>query len=81
MDDTTGRGRKRYYELLRAMQPYERAEKTVALSKMVRELAVEGIRARFPKASEEEIRVRLVVRLYGREAATRLFGHIPHDAR
>jgi hypothetical protein len=47
---------------------------------MTRELAVAGIRQRHPGASDDEIRVRLVVRLYGRDVARRLFGEIPSDA-
>ena len=35
----------------------------------------------FPKATEQELRVRLTVRLYGREVASRLFGSVPADAR
>lgn len=50
------------------------------LSMAVRELALAGIRERHPEASEQEVRVRLAVRLYGREAATRLFGAVPDDA-
>jgi hypothetical protein len=51
------------------------------LSRAVRELALAGIRELFPEASEQELRVRLTVRLYGRAAAVRLFGLVPADAR
>lgn len=67
--------------LLRAQAPYERLAQAMALSRMVRDLALEGIRSRFPEASEEELRVRLTVRLYGRDAAMRLFREVPSDAR
>jgi hypothetical protein len=70
----------RYHELLRAQQPWERLAQAVALTRMARELAVAGIRERFPASSEREIGVRLVVRLYGRTAAGRLFGELPPDA-
>lgn len=50
------------------------------LSQAVRELALAGIRARHPAADDHELRVRLAVRLYGRECARRVFGHVPHDA-
>lgn len=43
-------------------------------------LAEEGIRRRCPNADEDEVRVRLTVRLYGREAALKLFGSVPEDA-
>lgn len=51
------------------------------LSRGVRALAIAGIRADFPQADEHEIKVRLTVRLYGRDAAARLFGAVPADAR
>lgn len=51
------------------------------LSLGVRELALAGIRESHPEATEDELRVRLTVRLYGREVAQRLFGTVPDDAR
>jgi hypothetical protein len=80
MEDTIGAGLDRYHELLRAQEPYQRAAQTVRLSRMVRDLAVAGIRERHPRASAEEIRIRLTVRLYGRDAAERLFADVPADA-
>lgn len=53
----------------------------MSLTKTVRGLAMEGIRVRFPNASEEEFKVRFAVRLYGRAVAERLFGDVPADAR
>ena len=46
----------------------------------MRELAIAGIREMHPEVSEEELRVRLTVRLYGRAVAVRLFGAVPDDA-
>lgn len=53
----------------------------MSLSRGVRALAEAGIRERCPGASDEEVRVRLTVRLYGRAAAEKLFGAVPDDAR
>jgi hypothetical protein len=80
LQDTSRAGLSRYHQLLRAQQPYERLAQAAALTRMVRELAEAGIRQRHPSASEAEVRVRLTVRLYGRETAQRLFRHIPEDA-
>jgi hypothetical protein len=80
MRDTTGPSLDRYHELLRAKAPHERLAQAMALSRMVRELAASGIRQRFPAASPDEIRVRLAVRLYGADAARRMFGETPADA-
>lgn len=63
------------------MPPERRLEAAMRLSRAVRALALAGIREQFPAASEQELRVRLTVRLYGRAAAERLFGSVPADAR
>jgi hypothetical protein len=80
IQDTQPAALARYHELLRAQAPYERLARASALTRMVRQLAVAGIKQRHPDASEREVRVRLAVRLYGREAAGRLFGELPADA-
>lgn len=51
-----------------------------SLTRMVRDLALAGIRAAHPHATEQELRVRLTARLYGRPVAQRLFGDVPADA-
>lgn len=79
--DTSPAASARYHELLRAMPPERRLEAAMKLSRGVRELAIAGIREMHPDVSEDELRVRLTVRLYGREAAKRLFGTVPDDAR
>lgn len=81
MLDTSPAAFDRYHELLRASAPHARLAQALALSRMVRGLAVAGIRRRHPQASEREVRVRLAVRLYGRDAARRMFGDVPPDAR
>ena len=79
--DTNGVASARYHELLRSRVPHERLAQAMSLTRMVRDLAVAGIRRRHPDASDAEVRVRLAVRLYGREAAQRMFGEVPPDAR
>jgi hypothetical protein len=80
MRDTSPAARARYEELLRAMPPERKLEATMRLSQAVRELALAGLRETFPRADEHELKVRLTVRLYGREAALRLFGSVPEGA-
>ena len=77
MLDTPPEQRRRYYELLRGLSVAERARKVVGLCRTVRALAVAGIRAAHPDAGPEEIQRHLVLRLYGREVARRLFGPAP----
>jgi hypothetical protein len=79
-EDTSAAAIARYHQLLQAQAPHQRLEQTNALIAAVRELAVAGIRARHPVASPQEVRMRLTVRLYGREVARRLFGNLPADA-
>ncbi len=63
------------------MPPERRLEAAMRLSRGVRELAIAGIRETHPQVTDDELRVRLTARLYGREAAKRLFGTVPDDAR
>jgi len=51
------------------------------ISSGVRALAEAGLRHRHPRASDAELRCRLVALLYGRRVAERLFGSVPKDAR
>ena len=76
--DTHPRQQARYIELLRAQSPVDRLRRAAALTRAVRQMAVVGIRLHYPQADEQEVRVRLADRIYGREVALRLFG--PHPA-
>jgi DNA-binding HxlR family transcriptional regulator len=75
--DTDRRRRERYFELLREQSPADRLRKAGMLTQAVRQLAEAGIRQSFPQADPTEVKVRLTVRLYGREVARRLFGSHP----
>ena len=78
--DTPAHARARYHAHLRRMSPSARLEAASALSQAVRTLALAGLRQRYPQAGAEELRARLVVRLYGRTFAARVLGAIPPDA-
>lgn len=73
--------KQRYLELLRSRSPVQRLVQAAELSMAVRRMAEIGLRQRYPDATPEEIRARLAVRLHGREAALRLYGMVPDDAR
>lgn len=81
MLDTLPEQRRRYFDLLRALTPQQRARKVVGLCRTARAMAMAGLRLAHPDASDEELRVRLAVRLYGPELARRVFGAVPTDAR
>lgn len=61
------------------MSVEERARACAEASHGIRQLAEAGIRAAHPSASEDEVRVRLTARLYGREVALRLHGWVPSE--
>lgn len=76
MLDTSPEQRRRYYQLLRSLTPEQRARKLSGLCKMVRTMALAGIRARKPDALPAEIARELVTLLYGPLAAARLFRNL-----
>jgi hypothetical protein len=53
----------RYLEVLRAMTPEQRLQKAFELSAFTKALFREGLRKRFPSASEAEFRQILLARL------------------
>lgn len=67
----------RYFELLRARTPAQRAAILAGLSSSVRRLAMASIREKHPTASRRELEARLAERLYGVEARRRLFPDLP----
>jgi hypothetical protein len=79
--DTHPKAEQRYLEMLRALSLQQRWEMIAGMHRSGRALLAAGLRAQFPMASDDEIRRRVTVRLYGREAAIRLHGQIPEDAR
>ena len=78
--DTDAEQRRRYFEKLAGMTPQERARVIARASARMRSVVLAGLRHFHPAADEQELRVRLAVRLYGRDAAARMFGTVPLDA-
>lgn len=81
MQDTSPEQRRRYFERLARLTPAQRAALVAATTRRMRTLLRAGILRLHPGASEQEVRARVAVRLYGREVAQRLFGDVPADAR
>lgn len=79
--DTSPRQQRRYTELLRAQDPVTRMGAAGALTRTVRTLAWAGLKERHPGESDEWLKVRLTVQLYGTAAARRIFGDHPVLAR
>ena len=71
LSDTTPRAMQRYLERLRATPPRERLERALRLSAQVRRATMSDVRRQHPGASEAEIAVAFVRRVYGDELADR----------
>ncbi|MHB1845876.1 MAG: hypothetical protein ACYCWW_13705 [Deltaproteobacteria bacterium] len=81
MLDTSPESQRKYYALLRAAGVAGRSRALWSACSGLRGTVLAGIRHRHPGISEDELRGRLAVRLYGRAVAERLFGPLPDDAR
>jgi hypothetical protein len=80
MEDTSPEMFDAYIARLRSMTTVEKFRALDGLMTEGRELARLGIRLRHPEAGPEEVKVRLFVRLYGRELAERVYPTVPSDA-
>lgn len=81
MLDTPPEARRFYYARLAALTPAERLAILFAQNRLVREIAEASIRRAHPGIEAGELRVRLAVRMYGRETVERVLGDIPENAR
>jgi hypothetical protein len=71
--DTSEATSRRYFELLRARSPAQRAEILAGLVSSVRQLARASVALAHPAATEREIDARVAARLYGCEVAARFY--------
>ena len=75
--DTSPEAQGLLFELLRSAPPGKKLRLTFDLIQMLRELVLSDLRRRFPQASEDELRCRLVARLLPREDVIRAYGFDP----
>jgi hypothetical protein len=61
-------------KLLRSAPPWQKMKMLAGLNASARELAMAGLRKRFPNESEAELRRRLADLLLGPELARKLYG-------
>jgi hypothetical protein len=66
-------------QLWREASPTRKMEMVAQLNATVRTLALAGLRSRFPKAGETELRHRLADLLLGEELARKVYGEIDHS--
>lgn len=74
LDDTNPRARQVQVELLRAMPVWRKVQLWGELNEAARQLALSGLRSRFPQADEAELKRRLADLLLGPELAERVYG-------
>ncbi len=60
-------------ELWRKASPTRKMQMLAQMNAFARELAMAGLRSRYPHATEAELRYRLAVLLYGEELARKIF--------
>ncbi len=61
-------------QLLRQASPTRKMNMLAQLNRCARLLALTGLRAQFPQASEEELRFKLAVLLLGEDLAQKVYG-------
>jgi len=75
--DTCREAEKILFDLYRKAGPLGRLRKTAALCRSARHLAQQALRARFPSASEDELRLRLAAMVLPRQLVEELWGWAP----
>lgn len=65
-------------QLLRQAGPARKMEMLAQLNASARTLALNGLRSRYPQASETELRRRLADLLLGEDLARKVYGEISH---
>jgi len=75
--DTSPEAQRVLFDLTRATPVWKRLRLTCELIQTTRLLMLADLRRRFPHASEEELRRRLIARMLTREEVERAFGFDP----
>lgn len=73
--DTTPEAARRYWERVRATAPRDRLKRALKMSEQFRKLVMADIKKRNPDASERELAIAFVRRMYGDELADRFAAH------
>jgi hypothetical protein len=75
--DTEATAERYLFDRLRSLPPWRKAEMLSASTRAVYDLAMAGLRQRYPAALEPELRRRYAALVLGREASIALFGWDP----
>jgi hypothetical protein len=77
--DTSPEAQLVQFELLRRAPVWKRLALTCELIQATRKLMLSDLRRRYPQASEDELRRRLIARLLARDEVIRVYGFDPED--
>lgn len=75
LTDTSPRAQARYLERLRATSPRARLERALRLSEGLRRATMADVKKQHPGASDNELAVAFLRRVYGNEVADRFLAH------
>lgn len=75
--DTTPEAEVILFKLWREAPAWRKLEMMEGLNRSARQLALMGLRQRFPNASTAELRRRLAALILGEELASRVYGPVP----
>jgi len=77
LTDTSPDAERVQIEILRSMPSWRKFQLWNDLNMAMRQVALAGLRERFPSASQEELRRRLATILLGPQLATKVYGPEP----
>ena len=75
--DTTPEVDAMLFKMWRETPAWRKLALMESLNRSARQLALTGLRQRFPQASSTELRQRLAMLLLGKELATQVYGPVP----
>jgi hypothetical protein len=78
-EDTDPRVEEQLVQMLRQAPPWRKMQMVAELNATVKLVLLSGLRQRYPKASESELRRRLAGLLLGEELASKVYGGLPDD--
>lgn len=77
--DTSADAERVQFQIWREMPAWRKLELVAQMNETVRELAMLGLRQRYPKAADAELVRRYAALTLGEELATRAYGELPKE--
>ncbi len=76
-EDTTPEAKAELVRRMRELSVEDKAEQVVALVQAAREMAMAGLRSRYPEASPKELRLRLAALVLDADTVRKVYGWDP----